>query len=167
MSKVKTITGLDRITKRLGVEASKSGDYIDALSAAVYQEGFEIIGVAVKRIPVDTGRARATHYVSPPDDSGVVMIGFGTDYALALHDNVEAFHDVGGPLYLKSVVDEAKRGYVRRMAARTASNHSRGIGVRSIPRIAPIAPEDKGEMWQKAQRARKAQGARKARRGKK
>ncbi|KPJ59102.1 MAG: hypothetical protein AMJ46_12615 [Latescibacteria bacterium DG_63] len=133
-----SVLGLAKVLKALEKEGSAYGD---ALSAALYQEGLAIDAEAVKRVPVATGRLRSTHYVAPPTDDGVCEVGFGTDYALPVHDKVEVYHEVGGPLYLKSAVDEAQRGYVDRIAKRTSANHRAGVGMRAIPKTAPTKPK--------------------------
>lgn len=134
------VRGLKAILRALEKEKSSYGE---ALNAALYQEGLAIDAVAVKRVPVDTGRLRSTHYVAPPTDDGVCEVGFGTDYALPVHDRVEVYHKVGGPLYLKSALDEAQSGYVDRLAKRTKANHRAGIGVKAIPKTAPTKPKAK------------------------
>lgn len=129
----------------------------DALSAALYQEGLAVDAESVKQVPVDTGRLRGTHYVAPPTEgaaSPVCEIGYGTDYAVPVHENMKARH---GPAYtdpkghargagqkakyLSDPLNDARRGYNRRLGARAWGNWKRGIGVRAIPRTAPTRPK--------------------------
>lgn len=118
----------------------KAGDqYLAAFYAALYQEALSIMAVSVRRVPVDTGRLRSSHYVAPPTDRGECELGYGTDYALPVHDRVEVHHNTGGPLYLRSALDEAKTGFQDRMARRTESNYRAGIGVQAIPATAPTS----------------------------
>lgn len=136
------VIGLSKIQAAIKRAADAYGD---ATNAAVYQEGFAIVAEAVKRCPKKTGRLRGSHYVVPPTGrDGVVEVGFGTDYALPVHERVEVYHEVGGPLYLKSAVDEARRGYVERVAKRAEENYRKGVGVRAIPREAPTKPKNGG-----------------------
>ncbi|MHA2248409.1 MAG: hypothetical protein ACXADY_25905 [Candidatus Hodarchaeales archaeon] len=59
------------------------------------------------------------------------IVGFGTNYALAVHERVEVFHNTGGPLFLKSAFDEELRGYKRDLARREkkleAAGHPRPL----------------------------------------
>lgn len=113
----------------------------EATNAAIYEEGLDIAKESVKIVPVDTGRLRSTHYVAPPDHDGVVEVGYGTDYALAVHERVEVFHEVGQPLFLKTIVDRAQRGYVDRIATRAEKNMRNGVGIKSVPRTSPTKPK--------------------------
>lgn len=134
-----SVVGLAKILKMLESEQSA---YSQALDAALYQEGLQIIAASVKITPKDFGVLRASHYAAPPTTDHECEIGFGTDYALPVHDRVEVFHKIGQPLYLKRPVDEAQSGYVDRIANRTRANHKAGIGVKSIPKTAPTRPKD-------------------------
>ncbi len=65
-------------------------DLGDAIPAALYQEAHDIMRESKRQVPVDTGRLRATGYVTPPqkDERGedYVELGYGTDYALYVHE---------------------------------------------------------------------------------
>ncbi len=69
-----------------------------ALSAAIYQEGQEMLTEALPITPVDTGNLRASGRVSLPRVSlgGVeVDVGFGgaaAPYALFVHERLDAYH---------------------------------------------------------------------------
>lgn len=135
-----SVTGLAQVLRAF--DRAVSG-IPDALAAAIYQEEQEIIGVAQERTPVDIGRLRATGYAAPPKKTmqgPEGEIGFGTDYGLAVHERVEVWHRVGGPKFLESAVNEAQRGYSRRIADRTWSNYRQGIGVRAVPQHQPTKP---------------------------
>lgn len=58
------------------------------------------------RTPVDTGNLRAGHYV----DVGLVgnqpqgVVGVQADYAVPVHENLTAHHDVGEAKYLENAI---------------------------------------------------------------
>jgi hypothetical protein len=135
------VTGAPEVMKRLR-EAQES--IPDALAAALYTEGFATDAEMVRRIPVDTGRLRASHYVAPPTGSRnpVVQVGVGTKYAIPVHERTEVHHEVGQAKYLESVLNERRSGYARRLADWAWDYFKRGIGVKSIPATAPSRPMD-------------------------
>jgi hypothetical protein len=65
-------------------------DLDSATPVALYQEAQDIMRESKRQVPVDTGRLRATGYVTPPqkDEQGrdYVELGYGTDYALYVHE---------------------------------------------------------------------------------
>jgi hypothetical protein len=132
-----SVVGLPKLFKALDSAATA---YPNALSAAIFQKGLAIIADSVKRTPVDTGRLRASAYASPPDFAGTVEIGYGVTYAVPVHERVEVFHPVGGPLFLKSALDKHRSGYVDWLRKKAGENLRRGVApgkVRSgLPRSA-------------------------------
>jgi len=133
------IKGAEAIQKR--IEYLKRF-YLEALAAALYQEGFEIWRESVQRCPVETGLLRSSAYVAPPVGQGNprVEVGFGTDYAIFVHERMDVVHPRGGePKFLERTVDEHMMGYLERIAERTMANVKSGTGVKSLP-----APEEPG-----------------------
>lgn len=136
-----TVSGLRRLQHNFDLAPQKMQD---ALSAGLYQEAMIIIGEAKKRTPVDTGRLRQTGYAAPPENGPrgpECECGFGTKYAVFVHEILSSYHPVGQAKFLESVVNERRRGYVSRLAKRTAQNYARGIGVRAILPTVPGAPK--------------------------
>jgi hypothetical protein len=125
------VTGLQKILRNLD---KAQDDVKHAVAAGVYQMGFSILGKAQKLTPVDVGRLRASAYASPPKsiDKPEVEIGFGTDYALAVHERVEVFHEVGQPLFLKRAVDEARPRYTRSLATKARRNLARRVRIGGV-----------------------------------
>lgn len=121
MSAVTGLAMIKRAAKRLAKR------YEDATLAAVWQKGFEIMNTSDQRVPVDKGILKNSHYVAPPDQSGIVELGYGTNYGLAVHERVEVFHEVGGPLFLKSAFDEHTATYLKDVAELTKDNFERGV----------------------------------------
>jgi len=117
--------GVQEVKRRLRRLGAPKGEIERALGAALYQEGLSIIRKAVKRTPKDTGRLRSSQYVELPNMKFLgptVTLGFGTDYALAVHERVEVFHEHGGPKYLESSVNEAIGDYAARVGRRMFRN---------------------------------------------
>lgn len=103
-----------------------------ALGAALYQEAEAIMAESKKQVPVDTGRLRSTGYVAAPvfvRRSPRVEMGYGTDYAVYVHERTELHHTVGKAKYLEDPLKAATRGFVRRLAARTRQNLERGLSL--------------------------------------
>jgi hypothetical protein len=87
---------------------------------------------AKRRTPVDTGTLRSSGVVIGPEVRGpdqIVRLVFGgpaAPYAAAVHERLEAHHDVGQAKYLESVVVERKGQYaieVFEMATGGARTH--------------------------------------------
>jgi len=117
-------------------------DYKRALAAAIYQEGFALLAESVKECPVDKGRLRASGYVSPPVDAEnpAATVGYGTDYAIYVHERTELRHPVGKAKFLSDPMNRRLSGYQQRIAARTQENYRSGVGVDAIPVEAPTTP---------------------------
>jgi hypothetical protein len=79
------------------------------LAAALYQEAETVMTQAKGLTPVDTGALRASGHVEPPvlqGDTVTVTLGFGTDYAVYVHENLTARHPVGEAKFLERPVLE-------------------------------------------------------------
>ena len=93
-----------------------------ALGGALFREGERIIGAAKEEVPVDTGNLRASGHVQLPEiglTSASVEAGFGgpaADYALIVHEDMEASHKTGGPKYLERPFNEAVKTMDSRIA---------------------------------------------------
>jgi hypothetical protein len=114
-----------------------------AAAAALYQEGLAVDAESVKRTPVDTGRLRATHYVSPPTTSGesiVVEIGNGTDYAVYVHEMTENRHVTGEAKFLQNALNVRAAGMLDRLGKRTRANLRAGVTSAVLSGSVPAAP---------------------------
>ena len=133
-----------RNIKRAGV------GIVDGLGAALMREGFEVWREGAKRTPVKAGILRRSWYVAPPT-TGIsardpeVEVGVGTKYALWVHEVLDAFHEVGGPLFITSVINERRKGYVKRISDWAWDFYKRGVGVASLPKLAPSKPSAESE----------------------
>lgn len=91
------------------------------IAAVLFQEGEAIMSAAKKDTPVDTGRLRSTGHVTPPKmNRGVieVVMAFGTDYAVFVHEILDRRHPVGKAKFLESNVNAAARRLGSRLTVR-------------------------------------------------
>ncbi len=128
---------LGPITKRAKVSM------IDALAASLYGEGLALLSESLREVPVATGRLRNTGYVNPPRTGGrglVVEVGYGTDYAVPVHEKTEVNHPVGKAKFLADPLNTRLNGFERRVGARAKRFFDRRIGVESVIARAPKSP---------------------------
>ena len=120
-----TVEGLKQVQKAIDKTIT---DWQHAVAGATYQEGLAIIGESMLEVPVDTGRLRQTAYVAPPRDiiDPVSEAGYGTDYAVAVHEREDVSHEVGKAQFLRDPFNRAQSGYVRRILERTRKLFKRG-----------------------------------------
>ncbi len=91
---------------------------------ALYIEAQIEMTESKRRVPVDTGVLRNSGQVSLPVQEGrkiSVTLSYGgaaADYAVPVHENLEAFHKVGQAKYLESVLDESAPHMAERLASR-------------------------------------------------
>jgi hypothetical protein len=100
-----------------------------ALGDAIHQEALAIMAQSKQEVPVDTGRLRQTGYVAKPRPTvrgPMVSMGYGTRYALPVHERLEVRHPVGKAKFLEDPVNAAKQGYTDRVARRAWANFKRG-----------------------------------------
>ena len=150
------IRGDKELRARLMEYAKK---YPEATAAALYQEGFGVMRVSQRKVPVDTGRLRATGYVAPPQEGrgGVyVELGYGTTYGIYVHERTELKHKVGEAKFLQKALQERSSGYFRRLAAKVKRNVTAGVGVSALRSPYPKSPEE-GEKKFEARQKRKGQ----------
>lgn len=95
------ITGMDDLRRAL----DKAGDRaLDGLEFGVVKEASDVMNEARNEVPVDTGRLKASGTVLPPEKGGTkvsVEFGFGTDYAVFVHENLTASHETGSAKFLE------------------------------------------------------------------
>ncbi len=133
--------GTDKEVQRALEKVSKQ--YPEATWASLYQEGFAMAASAKKRTPVRTGRLRASAYVSPPTGDRV-EVGYGTDYALEVHEKTEANFKVGEAKFLENAFNERMDGFVARLGKRIVENVERGMGLKDIKRPSDIGDSPEG-----------------------
>ena len=102
--------------------------YPRATSAAVYAEGLRIYTRSQEQVPVDTGRLRASGILFPTKTRGLkfsVVIAYGTDYGLDVHERTEIGHVVGKAKFLEDPWREAQGGILQRILM-DAKKYSKG-----------------------------------------
>lgn len=74
-----------------------------------------------RRTPVEFGTLRDSGHAEKPMWKGNTLtqeVGFGgaaEDYAIPVHEDMEAQHSVGGPKYVESVLNESERYFAERV----------------------------------------------------
>lgn len=111
---------------------------IPALGAELYREGSNILSASQPLVPVDTGALRGSGYVTEPQRDGnrvSVRVGYGGvasminpktgvragNYAIFVHENLEAHHNVGMAKYLEIPFNEAVPGMADRILRGTVT----------------------------------------------
>lgn len=121
------VTGLGQVQTRLAQLARRYGN---AAGRALRAEAEIEMTEAKKRTPVDTGALRGSGHVTGPSISGrdiSVELKFGgpaAPYAVRVHEDLQAFHQVGQAKFLESVLNESAPYLRARVAARIASEVS-------------------------------------------
>ncbi len=76
---------------------------------AVDEYAEKVLGDAQQLTPVDTGALQASGTTLPIEVDGESItkeIAFNTDYAAAVHENLDAYHKVGQAQYLETALSE-------------------------------------------------------------
>jgi hypothetical protein len=80
---------------------------IAAVTRALDIVGEHVLGDAQQLCPVDTGFLQSTGTTSPAELRGnliVKEIGFGAEYAIFVHEDMTAHHEVGQAKYLETAI---------------------------------------------------------------
>lgn len=146
MSKVGKVGGVNNVIKNM-MRANKVTQA--AVAAAIFQEASVIMSASVQLTPVDTARLVQSHYVASVkiiNGQPTVVMGYGVNYALAVHERTGAvsYTKSGtGAKYLERPLDAAQANYARRIAKRAALNVKMGIGMQ-ISGVHPARPNTSG-----------------------
>lgn len=132
------VTGLKDLIRN--VEKAKKFERL-AVAQAIYLEGQRIMRESVREVPVDTGRLRQSAYIQRPRIQGnpQLMMGYGTKYALPVHERLEARHETGKAKYLEDPINRAKPGYAKRVAERARGLLERAGSLDLPPSIKPAS----------------------------
>lgn len=119
------LRGLDQMKARI---AQFQKAFPDRVKAALHMEAQIEMTESKRRCPVDVtpptphpGQLRGTGHVETPVREGnkiSVAMTYGTDYAVYVHENLEALHPVGEARFLASVLEESQPHIAGRVAAR-------------------------------------------------
>jgi hypothetical protein len=114
------MTGSDLLVNRLADMGRRGARAVDR---AVYEFGEIEMAEMKERVPVDEGILKGSGFVEPPKREGnkvILNLGFGgqaEDYAIIVHEDLEAFHRVGEAKFVESVINESAPHFTRRVAA--------------------------------------------------
>lgn len=120
------IEGVDDVARNIRKLAA---EYPAAVGASLFEEGQAIQAASQQLVPVDTGRLRASAYTNPPregSDGPEVTVGYGTTYALPVHERVEAYHATGQAKFLEAAFNANMRGFLSRLSERIKYHVERG-----------------------------------------
>lgn len=115
------ITGLPQLSSRSALARNVARK---SLGGAIYREGERVMGRSKEEfVPVAKGNLKSSGQVYPPEWTGnlvTVILGYGdeaVDYALIVHEDLQARHPTGQAKYLERPVMEAQAGMSERLAA--------------------------------------------------
>lgn len=111
------VRGLDKILARMETLSKR---FPATVLRAVTAEAQVIMRESVRLCPVDTGRLRASAYVKPADSGKPqVVLGYGAEYALAVHERTEVHHENGTQAkFLSTPIDAHRSTFVRDVLSR-------------------------------------------------
>lgn len=115
------VTGLQALQGELLTIAEEMGR---SAAEALFVEANIEMTEAKQRTPVATGALRASGVVLPVEHEGdefSCVLQFGgpaVDYAIFVHEDLEAYHKVGQAKFLESVVNESAPHLADRVVAR-------------------------------------------------
>lgn len=112
-----TLSGEKEMARRV----QKAGKvYPEVTGRGMQREGFRIMEASQPQVPVEFGRLRASGFVDDPrivGGSPEVRLGYGTDYAVFVHERLDVSHPVGKAKYLEDPLKAAAPDYLRNVAA--------------------------------------------------
>lgn len=120
-----TVKGVTELLRNLGATQKELDD---AVAEALYQEGLVLQAESSKEVPVKSGRLRQSSFVTvpKPGPNAETEIGYGTDYALPVHERVEVHHPVGKANFLRDPFNRMRTGYTERLGKRIAARWRAG-----------------------------------------
>lgn len=119
------LKGLDKMQRRLERMAQRVPTEV---GRALLEEAHIERTESMKRTPVEFGALRASHEVEPPVVSGrdvsvkITVGGPSAPYAIYVHEDLDAHHNVGQAKFLESTIMESRPYMARRIAARIELN---------------------------------------------
>ena len=99
--------GLEVVTKNLRKAARNAPTEV---GGSMHKEmGIELVEMKA-RTPVESGELEGSGAITDPiyeGDNITVAVSFNTDYAVYVHEDLEAIHPVGQAKFIESVLDES------------------------------------------------------------
>lgn len=114
------IRGVKEMVARLRTVATKMPNTV---MQALYQEAQIELTESKRRVPVDTGTLKSSGHVAGTEHVGnkftaTIAYGGAAPYAIYVHEDLEAHHEVGQAKYLESVLMESAPYIAARLARR-------------------------------------------------
>jgi len=110
------IEGLDEVMANINAEVK---NIQGRTSGGLLAGGLIIQRESQKRVPVRYGFLKGSAYTrKTPEDPMVVEVGYTAAYAIYVHENLEAHHDVGQAKYLESAARDKQSEVVDAVAKR-------------------------------------------------
>lgn len=106
------LEGFVELTNKLNKSVSQISDTVQS---ALLDCGNDLQQKAVDITPIDTGALRASAFTEA-DRQGKnpsVIVGFEEEYAIYVHENLEAHHDIGQAKFLEQPLKENSDKYVK------------------------------------------------------
>ena len=104
-----SVQGLDEVLKNLNREIK---EIEGATLSGLWDAGLQIQRVSQSRTPVDTGNLKGSAYTRRTSDDGV-EIGYTANYAIYVHENMEAAHTNGQAKFLESALRDNQRNIIK------------------------------------------------------
>lgn len=118
---------VDGLEKLSAVLARMGPNALEAAQAAMADEMDSIMEEAKRRTPVDVGTLKGSGSVFPPERVGdqiTVTAGFGgaaSDYAVVVHEDLNANHPIGEAKFLEKPMLERADAFPKNLATRIAA----------------------------------------------
>lgn len=110
MAEIK-LEGFVELTNKLNKSFSQISDTVQS---ALLDCGNDLQQKAVDITPIDTGALRASAFTEAESGSNPsVIVGFEEEYAIFVHENLEAHHPVGQAKFLEQPLKENSDKYVK------------------------------------------------------
>lgn len=95
-------------------------DFPGVVGDAMYQEAGSIAKASQEQCPVEYGRLRASFFMAQTGttEKPKVLLGYGTDYAVYVHERMGLRHPVGKAKFLEDPIIAARPTWVRNIWAR-------------------------------------------------
>lgn len=93
----------------------------EAFAAALWQNAQDIQRVASTKVPVDYGTLKRSWLVDAPKFKGSeisVDVGYGTHYAIFVHERTDVSHSTGQAKFLEDAIKEESGGFSKKLAKR-------------------------------------------------
>lgn len=128
------MAGLNDIKKRLE-EMRKADAVLKSAGEILYREATKIMNASKPLVPVDTGFLRQSGHVQLPYINGnrvTVTMGYAAEYAVYVHENLNARHKSGTSKFLSIPFLAWKQGALSTIADGFRAARAIGIGTRKL-----------------------------------